>query len=119
MEVIGDVEWQLGNFTLLEICQIILDAFTLGLLLSPLRNNSTFPSVIAICGHWWLAVYPPRCQCRRVRVTVLVVSHGADDRSCPTTPAELADLRRLDQGTLSGHEAVCEFDRNGHSQLCC
>jgi len=27
MEVI-DVEWQLGNFTLLEICQIILDAFT-------------------------------------------------------------------------------------------
>jgi len=23
MEVIGDVEWQLGNFTLLEICQII------------------------------------------------------------------------------------------------
>jgi len=27
MEVIGDVEWQLGNFTL-EICQIILDAFT-------------------------------------------------------------------------------------------
>jgi len=28
MEVIGDVEWQLGNFTL-EICQIILDAFTL------------------------------------------------------------------------------------------
>jgi len=31
MEVIRDVEWQLGNFTLLEICQIILDAFTLTL----------------------------------------------------------------------------------------
>jgi len=31
MEVIGDVEWQLGNFTLLEICQIILDAFTVSM----------------------------------------------------------------------------------------
>ncbi len=28
-------------------------------------------------GHWWLAVYPPRSQCRRVRVTELEsFTHG-------------------------------------------
>jgi len=56
----------------------------------------------AIAMRALVAQCTTRCQCRRVRVTVLVVSHRADDRSCPTTPAGLADLRQV----LTRHYAL-------------
>jgi len=61
---------------------------------------------------------PTRCQCRRVRVTVLVVSHREMTVVAQPHQQGLQTYARLDQALCSLATRQCEFDRNGHTHNC-